>query len=100
MDYLIEFKIYFSEPLTPLTSSAVIYTEDIINGESLEEVVHSFAQNLIKNSKDDFKKANSLWQKVSMKVKMPPSLPAPQLSSSSSSSSPPPREFRIKVRVR
>ncbi|GBC45696.2 hypothetical protein RIR_e23530_A0A2N0NZG1_9GLOMa [Rhizophagus irregularis DAOM 181602=DAOM 197198] len=98
MDYLIEFKIYFSEPLTPLTSSAVIYTEDIINGESLEKVVHSFAQNLIKNSKDDFKKANSLWQKVSMKVKMPPSLPAPQLSSSSSP--PPPREFRIKVRVR
>ncbi|CAG8727041.1 2284_t:CDS:2, partial [Rhizophagus irregularis] len=25
--------------------------EDIINGESLEKVVHSFAQNLIKNSK-------------------------------------------------
>uniref|UniRef100_U9UZ09 Uncharacterized protein n=1 Tax=Rhizophagus irregularis (strain DAOM 181602 / DAOM 197198 / MUCL 43194) TaxID=747089 RepID=U9UZ09_RHIID len=95
-------------------------TDYIINGESLEKVVHSFAQNLIKNSKpgalyllaaswweeynkksvdsDDFKKANSLWQKVSMKVKMPPSLPAPQLSSSSSP--PPPREFRIKVRVR
>ncbi|PKY28658.1 hypothetical protein RhiirB3_481718 [Rhizophagus irregularis] len=64
--------------------------EDIINNESLAEEVHSFAQNLIKNSKGDVKKANSLWQKANMKVKMPPSLPAPQLSSSSSSPPPPP----------